>query len=184
MATLKVVLLLSILIVPTITFAVSLDVKTGAWETTTTTSMGQASIPAATLAQMPPEMRKLMQVQIQAARKPYIDKSCITQEDLNQNRMLTAPESDSACTRKIISSSPNKMTMQRNCSAPRVSTSLITVEAISPVRTKGTIDISQPNAGKIHIDVSSRWLSSSCVGIPPRTDWNAKLAAARQQTPK
>lgn len=183
MAIFKAGLLLVTLTIPTITLAVSLNVKTGAWETTTTTSMGQSSLPTDTLAKMPPEMRKLMQAQMQAFQKPHIDKSCITQEDLNQNRMLDAQDPDK-CTRKIITSSPKKMTMQRNCSAPRESTSIITVEAISSELTKGTIDISQPKAGKIHIDVKSRWLSSSCAGIPPRTDWKAKLDAARQHAPK
>lgn len=178
MAMFKTSLLLVTLTIPTITLAVSLHVKTGAWETTTTTSMGQASIPTETLAKMPPEMRKMMQAQMQAVQKPHIDKSCITQEDLNQNKMLDGPESGS-CTRKIISSSPKKMTMQRICHAPEASNSIVTTEAITTEKVVGTIDITSPKAGKIHIDIKSRWLSSSCAGIPPRVDWKAKMEAAK-----
>lgn len=183
MTQLKTTVLLVTLIIPTMTLAASLSVKTGAWETTTTTSMGQSNLPADMLAKIPPQMRAQFEAQIKANQKPHIGKGCITQDDLNQNKMLDTPD-ESTCTRKIISSSPKKMTMQRICAAPRESNSVITVEAISSEMTKGTIDISQPKAGKIHIDIKSRWLSSSCAGIPPRTDWKAKMDAARQHTSK
>ncbi|GAC1374855.1 MAG: hypothetical protein NVS3B3_17830 [Aquirhabdus sp.] len=55
MATLKTGLLLVALIIPTITSATTLNVKTGAWETTTSSSMNQSTIPADTLAKIPPQ---------------------------------------------------------------------------------------------------------------------------------
>ena len=184
MARLKTSLLFIAIILPTMTQAASLNVKTGAWETTTRSSMNQSTIPADTLAKIPPEMRAKLQAQIKASQlKDHVTKSCITNDDLNQNKMLDTPQYKE-CTRKILSSSSTKMTMQSNCPAPHESSSIVTVEAITPEKMIGTIDISQPKAGKIHIDIKGQWLSSSCAGIPPRVDWKTKMEAMHQRVPK
>lgn len=182
MAKLKTTLLLVTLIVPTIALASSFSVKTGAWETTTSSSMNQSTIPAETLAKIPPQMRAQFEAQIKAAQKPHVTKSCITQDDLNQNKMLESAQVLN-CTSKIISSSSNKMTTQSSCPPPHESSAISTVEAITPEKMVGTIDITQPKNGKIHIDIKGQWLSSSCAGIPPRVDWKAKMEAIHKRAP-
>ena len=182
MAKLKTTLMLVTLMIPTITLASSLNVKTGAWETTTSSSMNQATIPADTLAKMPPQMRAQMEATIKANQAPHVTKVCITQDDLNQNKMLESGQILN-CTSKITSMSSNKMTTQSSCPPPHESTAISTVEAITPEKMVGTIDITQPNNGKIHIDIKSQWLSASCAGVPPRTDWKAKMEEIKKRHP-
>ncbi len=178
----KVSLLLAASIIPSLSFASTLNIKTGAWETTTSSSMNQATIPADALAKMPPQMRAQIAATIKANQGPHVTKGCITQEDLNQNKMLESAQILN-CSSKIISSSSNKMTTQSSCPPPHESSAISTVEAITPEKMVGTIDITQPNNGKVHIDIKSQWLSSSCAGIPPRTDWKAKMEEIKKRHP-
>jgi hypothetical protein len=182
MAKLKTTLLLVTLMVPTITLASSFNVKTGAWETTTSSSISQAMIPAETLAKIPPQMRAQIEAQMKASQKPHVTKGCITQDDLNQNKMLESAQILN-CTSKIISSSSNKITTQSNCPPPHESLVISTMEAITSEKMVGKIDITQPKNAKIYIDIKSQWLSSSCVGVPPRTDWKAKMEAIHKRHP-
>lgn len=183
MSTLRITTFLVTLTLPMVTFAASLNVKPGVWETTTSSTANESNIPADTLAKIPPEMRARIEAKIKANQQPHVVKSCITQDDLNQNKMVDSPTYGS-CTRKIISSSSNKMTMQSICPPPHTSRSQVTVEALTPEKMVGTIDIAQPKAVKIHIDIKGQWLTSSCAGIPPRVDWKAKMEAMHQRAPK
>lgn len=182
MEKLKVSLVLATLISPTITLASTLNVKLGAWETTTSSSMNQSPMQADALAKMPPQMRAQMAATIKANQAPHVTKVCITQDDLNQNKLLESGQVLN-CTSKIMSMSSNKMTTQSTCPPPHQSSAIATVEAITPEKMVGTIDISQPNNTKMHIDIKSQWLSSSCAGIPPRTDWKAKMEEIKKRHP-
>ncbi|WP_410211190.1 DUF3617 domain-containing protein [Aquirhabdus sp.] len=172
----------SILFAPLLCHASTLNVKAGAWEVTTSSTVKGINIPAETLAKIPPEMRAKIEAGMKANQKPHVTKSCITQADLDQNKMLSSNEFGS-CTRKVISSSPTKMTLESTCPAPHASTALITVEALNPESMTGSIDITAASA-KTHIDIKGHWLTPSCAGIKGRPNWKAKMESYHQQLPQ
>jgi hypothetical protein len=172
---------IAMLLLPTIASAASLNVKTGAWEMTTTSSAAAVNIPAETLAKLPPEMRAKFAAQMKASQQPHAVKSCVTQADLDQNKVLNANEV-AGCTHKIISASSSKMVVDASCPAPYESTSHSSFEAITPENIQGAIDVNVKNT-KIHIDIKGHWLTSSCASIAPRPDWRKKLEAAHQHMP-
>jgi hypothetical protein len=74
-------------------------------------------------------------------------------------------EDGAQCTTKIISKSSSKFVIERTCPAPRASTSQMAMEAKTPERIVGSIDMTQADSGKVHIDIKGRWLSASCAEI-------------------
>lgn len=147
--------------------AETLNVKTGAWEMTTTTLItGMPASPDA-LAQMPPEQRAKVEAALAArAGKPsvHVSKSCVTREDLEQDNMIKSD--DPACRKEVLSRSAAKLVVTETCSAPHASTSNVIIEAKTPENVVANMDMTQTGAsGKIHVDVDGRWLGASCAGI-------------------
>ena len=69
----------------------SLNVRPGTWDISITTQTGGSLIPPNLLAKMPPEQRAKIEQSMQArSGKPmtHSSKECVTQEDLDQDRML------------------------------------------------------------------------------------------------
>src|SRR6266702_8368239 len=112
-----------------------LNVKTGLWETTrTTTTSGQMPIPPELLARLTPEQRAKMEERMKAnsAEKSRTDtsKSCLTKEKLEK-----APFSDEQkeCTRTIVTSTSNKAEVRFTCEkADTMVNVTINIEALDP----------------------------------------------------
>ena len=71
--------------------AESFNAKPGAWEMSITTLTAGTLIPPDVLAKMPPEQRAKFEQSMQArSGKPmtHTSKGCVTQEDLDQDRIL------------------------------------------------------------------------------------------------
>lgn len=156
-----------VLATPLASFAASLNTRTGAWEMTTTTATAGVPIPADALAKMPAEQRAKLEAAMKARagrNNTHVYQTCVTQADLDQNRMLKSDDDDK-CSRKIVSSSPGKVIMEGVCPAPHASTSRVTIESTSPDRVVASMDVMQGSNGKIHVDVKGRWLGASCAGI-------------------
>ena len=153
---------------PLLIQAQTLNIKTGAWETTTATQMSGMPMPAEELAKMPAEQRARFEKMMQARAgktNTHVIKSCVTQKDLDQNRWSQGKD-DSKCSQKIISRSANKFVMEQTCPPPNASTSRITSEARTPENYVVSVDTQQAGAaGKMHMDMQGRWLGSSCAGI-------------------
>jgi len=153
---------------PVCAFADSFNAKPGAWEMTTTTVTTGMPIPADVLAKMPPEQRAKMEKIMQArAGKPstHVAKSCVTQQDLDQDRVIKSDD-DARCTRKIISKSANKIVFEQTCTTPLASTANVLVEANTPESIMASMDMVQGSTGgKVHVDIKGRWLGASCAGI-------------------
>lgn len=148
-------------------FADVLNVKTGAWEMTTTTLITGMPIPAESLAKMTPEQRTRMEAMIaDRAGKPskHVSKSCVTQEDLDQDSMIKSDNVD--CKKEVISRSTTKIVVTETCDAPNASTSNVIIEAKTPENVVANMDMTQPGAsGKIQVNIDGRWLGASCSGI-------------------
>lgn len=152
---------------PLCALADSLNAKTGAWEMTTTVLTTGMPAPSESLAKMTPEQRAKIEKMMQSrAGKPSIrvEKSCVTQKELDQDLIIKSNEEDQ-CTKKIISKTANKIVIEQTCAAPQASTSTMTIEAKTPENIVASIDVLQKGAsGKIHVDIKGRWLSASCAG--------------------
>ena len=139
--------------------AQSFAAKPGAWEMTTT--MSGAIIPPDVLAKMPPERRAMVE---QRMAQGQTRKSCVKQEDLDQDRFL---RQDSGCTVKTVTRTPTKLVMATTCTGERASTGTVTFEAKSPESVVGSIDQERSAGGRMHIGIVGKWLGASCDGIEP-----------------
>ncbi len=153
---------------PLYAFADSINVKVGAWEMTTTALTTGMMIPAEAQANMSPEQRARMEETMQArAGKPsvHVKKTCITKEDLDQDRLLKSDDKNQ-CTKKIISKSASKVVFEQTCEAPGPSRSTVSIEARTSETLAATMDMVQAGgSGKVHVDINGRWLGTSCEGI-------------------
>lgn len=161
-------LLLSPMLASKLAFADSaFGTKPGVWEITTVTKMAGMPIPADAMANMPEAARARIEAAMgshMAAPRSTTVKSCVTQKDLDEDRVLKS-DGDSKCTRKLISKSATSVVMEQTCPAPQAHTSHMNFQASSPTAMVGTIDVTRPDGFKMHIDMKGRWLGASCAGI-------------------
>ncbi len=147
----------------------SFNAKPGAWEMTFAGLATGTMIPPDVLAKMPPEQRARIEQSMQArSGKPgtHATKSCITKEDLDQNRILKEEaEDEPGCATKVISKSSSKMVLERSCPPPHASTSRMAMETTTPESIVASIDTDRAGSGNAHIDIKGRWLGASCAGI-------------------
>lgn len=104
----------------------SLNAKPGAWDISITTQTDGSLIPPDLLAKMPPEQRAKFEQSMQArSGKPmtHNSKECVTQEDLDQDRMLKEQQEDSdlQCTTRVVSKSSSKLVIERTGRAQHLS---------------------------------------------------------------
>lgn len=153
--------------IPLHAFAAPFDAKPGAWEITTTTLMQGMLIPAEALADMPPEQRTKIEKAMRArSGKPstHVTKSCVTQQELDQDSMIGTDDQDD-CKKKVISRSATRLVLEKTCPAPRAYAAKWTIVARTPESLAATADLVQAGGGKIHLDIKGRWLGTSCAGI-------------------
>ena len=149
--------------------AASFNAKPGAWELTISTLVAGNPIPPEALANLPPEKRAKIEETMKArAGKPstHTYKTCISQKELDQDRIIKSENDDSKCARKVLSKSATKLVMEQACPAPHASTSQMTIEAKTPENLMASIDMVQGGAsGKVHVDMKGHWLGASWAGI-------------------
>jgi len=154
---------MGIVIAPLDSRAEAFDIKTGAWEVTTTTAIKGMLIPKETLEKMPPEQRAKVEQQMRArAAKPntLTKRSCVTKEKLDRSEILKSE--NPKCTRKVISHTARKLEIEETCPPPQATKSHYKLEAKSAESYIGIIDITQSEGGKVHVDMNGHWLSSVC----------------------
>ena len=148
--------------------AASLNLKAGAWETTTNATITGSPVPDAALANMTPAQRAGLEKAMQArSQKPVakVKKSCMTQKDLDEDHLLRS-DSERQCSMKILSKSANRLVFEQTCPAPNAAVSTVTMEATTPESVVMDIDVVQGGAhGKVHVTTKGRWLGASCTGI-------------------
>jgi hypothetical protein len=157
------------LVAPTLAGATTFNAKPGAWEATTTSVMSGSMVPADEMAKLPPEQRARIEAMMAAQSgqaRTAVHKSCITQADLDQNRLLKSDD-EQHCKTRVVSSSPSKLVMDRECPPPHANTAHVVIESPSPERYVGHIDVTIAEGGKVHVDIKGRWLGASCAGIEP-----------------
>ena len=148
----------------------SFNAKPGAWEMTHSGLSSGMLVPPDVLAKMPPEQRtnfeQAMQTRAGKSGSRAI-KSCVTKEDLEQNRIIKGEEDEEQpeCATKVLAKSAGKLVIERSCPPPRASVTRMTMEAQTPETIVANIDMERAGSGTVHIDIKGRWLGASCAGI-------------------
>jgi len=151
------------------TLAASFNVKPGAWQMSMSTLLVGNPLPPEALASMPPEKRAKVEEAMKArAGKPVTisHKACVSQEDLDQDRIIRSDRNDSQCTRKVLSKSATRLVMEQTCPEPHASTTQMTIEAKTPETLSANIvRVRGDGKGKVVADVKGFWLGPDCAGI-------------------
>ena len=153
--------------------AESFNIKSGAWEMTVTTvasGMKSSSEPAT---KMTPAQRAQMEQMIKSREgKPHTmtSHSCITKEDLSQDRIIKEMEDEDEdtavqCKVKVLSKSSSKLELDQLCPGPPSSTTHFTIEAKSTEYIVAIGNRSETGSGKSRIEIKGQWLSPSCEGL-------------------
>ena len=152
--------------------AESLNVKPGAWEMTVTTVASGMKLSPEVAANMTPAQRVQMEQMMKAREgNPHMMTvpSCITKEDVSQDRIIKEMEDDDDaevnCKVKVISKSSSKLVIDQTCPGPPASTGHLTIEAKTPESLVATGDRNLKGSGKTHLDIKGKWLRASCEGI-------------------
>ena len=155
--------------IPLQTLAASFNVKPGAWQMSMSTLIVGNPLSPEALASMPPEKRaKVEKAMKERAAKPvtFSHKACVTQKDLDQDRIIQSDTDDSKCTCKVVSRSATKLVMEQFCPEPHASTSQMTIEAKTPESLSANIvRVRGDRKGKVLMDVKGFWLGPTCAGI-------------------
>ena len=155
--------------IPMQTFAASLNAKPGAWQMSMNTLIVGTPLTPEVLATMPPEKRaKVEKAMKERAAKPvtFSYKTCVTKEDLDQDRIIESEKEERTCTRKVVSRSATRMVMEQICPEPHASTSQITIEAKTPESLSANIvRVRGDGKGKVLVDLKGFWLGPSCAGL-------------------
>ena len=148
--------------------ATTINIKTGAWESTTTSTTTGMMISPDMLSKLPPERRAAMEQAMRArSGQPHTHtrKYCVTQKDLDEDQYLKE-DRNSKCSRKVLSKSSTKVELTTTCgTAPNTMTMHVTAEATNPENVVVIGDGQVQGGGKSHIEGRSHWLGASCAGI-------------------
>lgn len=153
--------------------AESFNVKPGAWEMTVTTITSGMKLSPELSAKMTPAQRAQMEQMMKAREgKPHTmtARSCITKDDLSQDRIIKEMEDEDEdtavqCKVKVLSKSSSKLVLDQLCPGPPSATTHFTVDAKTTESIVAIGDRSEAGSGKSHIDIKGKWLSASCDGI-------------------
>lgn len=150
--------------------AESFSVKPGAWEMTVTTVASGMKLSSELSAKMTPAQRAQMEQMIKSREgKPHTmtTQSCITKEDLSQDRIIKEMEDEDEdtavqCKVKVLSKSSSKLVLDQLCPGPPSSTTHFTVEAKTTESIVAVGERSEGGSGKAHIDIKGKWLRVGC----------------------
>lgn len=153
--------------------AESFNVKPGAWEMTVTTVTSGMKLSPELSAKMTPAQRAQMEQMVKSREgKPHTmtSHSCITKEDLSQDRIIKEMEDEDEdtavqCKIKVISKSSSKLVLDQLCPGPPSSTTHFTIETKSTEHIVAIGNRSEAGSGKSRIDIRGQWLSPSCDGL-------------------
>ncbi|MFO0773638.1 MAG: DUF3617 family protein [Nitrospiraceae bacterium] len=150
--------------------AESFNVKPGAWEITTTVVSSGSPIPPDVLAKLPPERRARVKEAMRArAGNPHshVHRSCLTQADLDQNRIIKEEKdrADTKCTATVISKTSTKLVIEEACEGEDSMARRLSLEAKTPEQIVAAVDITHGPSGKGNMEMHGRWLGASCDGV-------------------
>jgi len=145
----------------------ALQVKTGLWETTSTTTLSGMAIPADRLAKMPPAQRAQMEQMMKqmSGTKSVKDRSCVTQKDLQEGAFRNRADQDGGhCTYKQVSGTARHQEWAFQCSNDEGNaTGKMTLDAPDSTHVRGVVEM-RSDRGNANISLAAQWISASCAG--------------------
>jgi hypothetical protein len=148
-----------------------LDVKTGQWETTTSTEMsGSPPIPPELLDRLTPEQRAKMEAVLKGRSgqgpKTITTKGCLKKEDLERPSILFGDATQRACRTTVVSSSRTKGEFRVDCALNQMKvTGTGQVEASNSENVKMTVHETMSGGAaptNITMTSTSKWLGPAC----------------------
>ena len=139
------------------------NVRTGAWEVTTASTVSGMPVPKDALARMPPEQRAKIEAAMAArAGKTSASTSttCVTKEDLERGQLTKS--GDARCTRKVIAQTASRYEMEETCAGPEPSKTHAKFEAQSAERYTAVLDRLQGERGRVRVELTGRWIGAAC----------------------
>lgn len=149
---------------PLIGRADTLDIKTGAWEVTTSTAMAGMMMPNDELSKMPAAQRAKIEEMMRARAgkvNTHTLSACVTPQDLARGELTAKEKQKKNCTRKVISQSARHFEFEEVCAAPEPSKMHARFDAPSRESYTASMDMEQ-NEGKVHVDMRGRWIGPTC----------------------
>jgi len=152
-----------------------LDVRLGAWESTTVSDVTGMEIPPEVLAQMPPDQRARMEAAFKA-RAPQgptkkVRQSCVTKESMDKLLTFKDTNPNSNCKRTVITSTSRQQDFHEECvAAGQKSSSDVHFEATDSTHVQGTVHSTVTSAGGAHpihmnLTFNARWLGPDCTNL-------------------
>jgi len=149
-----------------------LNVKTGLWESTSTTTMnGALGVPPELLAQMTPEQKAryeaAMKHMANGAPRARTYKNCLTEKQLKEDPFKDKEQTgDMKCHETVIRSTGSDIEVRESCSEGTSSGEAhMTFHASSPEHVNGTGEITATMGGRtMHstIKIDSKWQGATC----------------------
>jgi hypothetical protein len=165
------------------------DARPGLWESTTTTEIsGMPAMPAMPqltpdqLARIPEAQRKQMEAMMAGrggSPRSATTKSCVTKESLARSMAFLNDDNPGNCTRKIASSSSDKIEMHIECTPDKTNMTMtgdFTIQRVDAEHVKGSGAFKSTGTGsggnaprtmESKITFSTRYLSSDCGDVKP-----------------
>jgi hypothetical protein len=145
----------------------SLDVKTGLWEVTFTSSIDLGGTLPVDTSKMPPAQKAQIEQTMKAMSKPRTDvqKKCMTKEEMAKTFL---EQGDDTCTDKVTSNTATLFDMTRTCAGDRPSTTQVHLEASTPEKVNGNANVATALAGgqqKMAVALSAKWLAAECGSV-------------------
>lgn len=144
-----------------------LNVKTGLWESTvTSTTSGQMPLPAEMLARLSPEQRAKLEARMKqnsaAKSRTSTNTDCETKEKLAEQPFSSQKE----CKQTIVTSTSTKAEIKVVCEYGDVrSSGTMHIDVLSPESVKGAGQMTSNGGGHsmtVNTSFSAKWLGSSC----------------------
>jgi hypothetical protein len=154
---------------------VPLDAKPGLWEITTVTERsGMPTIPADTLAKLPPEQRARMEAQLKAMSGTTTEtkQSCITPEEMTKGFAWNNSTMDKSCRQTITSSSGSRTDIKWECDGQNKNSGSAKIQAIDSNHVNSVIEINMSANGhamNMKVTNTGKWLGTACGDVKPNS---------------
>lgn len=161
--------LLALAVVPLCLAADGLNLVPGLWELTYTTGMSGILMPPSAMEKMTPEQKARMAAAMQkreaAGPRTHTVKSCITAKELKDGTFTAQEDKDDAnCKNTIVTQTATKQEMTVTCTGEASRTGRIQIEAVDNKHMKGVVDMATGGGGKANMQLTGKWLATSCDG--------------------
>lgn len=168
---------LSAAILATVALAEPLAIKTGLWEITSTTDIsGEMAIPPDVWANMSAEQRADAQAAMKQLAdegpKTETDRSCVTQEDLEEP-FQSGQEGDASCRNTFLNQTAKEQRVRIECTGDTRGSGEFHIRVLDAQNVKGSLRMSSTDGEhemQVRADIVGKWLGADCGDLADEPD--------------